>query len=873
MTNGLKHLKAVFGGHHGPFRALGLGLLLASFPLSPSGVALGSALADSGIPLFTEAGTNQDSSRSAEFEPPSPERMEALAELVSPSLSSYFVSATRRLNNRPVLELIHITVAYDFALLATEIDPENVVAWRLLLEISNISDPDDPEVKASIERSLSAITRLDPSDKVTLLRRLLFIVELNQTAEDKVSAFETLLEPRSLEVLGNKIGARLAYALAQLQSRIGDSDQYAIRLQQAVQLDPYYPAATAAAAGHFAMRGVLDAFSEAELMVAALIANPLDVGFASRLGALALDAGAYGSAARMLAIAQSSARAAGSEPLDIALQHATALWGANRSEEAERILDLQQRAIDEQAQRVAFAEDDTLQADELTKIKGTTPPLMALLRAAILSEGTDEQAYRLYVGEALTDLILMLDEELELDLDLDPAAQASALTTLLEAAAFAAWQGEDSAVIDLLVTEAQARFELSAATTMRFEVWQDIAEGRYSVALVTLSEMNDSEELTVLARSIAYERTGRMQDAARTWLELSRTSPGSIIGIWARHKLEKLLGKQLGNSPEAGKIEDLMKGIPITVDRMLLDRDRAYSFNIEPVASSVPPFAPINYILKITNNSGIPLSVGPLNPINSSIALLPKVTSFGPRTAPSSLYVLQIDRKLSINPRETLEVRFDLANFPISERSLRSAFNSATYEIRGVTNFFSDGTAVLPGRFGERASAAILRVDGVSNDPPWRRDAMESARSMDSLDSIHKMSLLLQMASQIPDENDSLRPLRDEIVELFSSFWPHFPPKLRAWFAATSPEVAVFDDYTDIESLFVLDDNPLVVASMLVKLVYGTSSEVSAKSYLDWAANNSINSEVSRLAKQLLELTLNDLQLQSESLLGDELDK
>lgn len=870
MTNGLKHLKAVFGAPHRPFWTLGLGVLLASFPLSASVVASESALVDSGIPRSKGAEIRQDSSRSSESEVPSPEQMAVLAELVNPSLSSYFVRATQVLSSRPVLELLHIDVAYDFALLGTEIDSNNIDAWRLLLEISNISDPDDPEVQSSIQRSLSEITRLDPSDKVALLRRLLFIVELNQTAENKVAAFETLLEPGSLDVLGKKIGARLAFALAQLQSRIGDSDQFAIRLAQAVQLDPYYPAATAMAAGYFAIPN--DSFSEVELMVAALIANPLDVGFASRLGALALDAGAYASAARMLAIAQGSARAAGSDPLGLALQHATALWGANRSQEAQRVLDLQQRTIDAQAQRIAFAQDDTIKVDELTKIKGTTPPSMALLRAAILSEGDDSQAYRLYVGETLTDLILMLDAELELDVDLDSAAQASAVTTLLEAAAFAAWQGEDSEVIDLLVSEAQSRLELTDAITMRFEVWQDIAEGRYSVALVTLSEMNDSDSLTVLARSIAYERTGRMQDAARTWLELSRTSPGSIIGIWARHKLEKLLGKQLGNSPEAGKIESLMKGIPITVDRMLLDRDRAYSFSIEPIAASVPPFAPIYYALKITNNSGIPLSIGPLNPIHSSVALLPKVTSFGPRTAPSSKFVLQIDRKLSINPRETLQVRFDLGNFPISRRSFRSAFSSATYEVRAVTNFMSDGNSVLPGRFGERASAAILRVDGVSNDPPWRRDAMESARSMDNLDSIHNMSLLLQMAAQIPDENESLRPLRDEIVVLFSKLYPYFPPKLRAWFAATSPEVSVFDDYSDIESLFYLDDHPLVVSTMLVKLVWGMSSEVSAKSYLDWAAN-SVNSEVSALAKQLRKITQQDMQYQSDSLVGDELNR
>ena len=343
----------------------------------------------------------------------SQETFARLADAVSPSLSSYFIRATQILNNRPLLELIHLDVAFEFASRATQIDPENVDAWRLLLEVANISDPDDPEVHEAIRRSLTEITRLDPSDKVVLLRRLLTLVELNQTAEEKVAAFQKLLTPRSIEILGSRISSRLAFSLAQLQSRIGDVEGFAEHLAMAVELDPYYPAATAMAAGYFAVSD--DPYSEGELLVAALIANPLDVGFASRLGTLALDVGAYSAAARMLSIAQSSARSAGSEPTDLALKNATALWGANRSEEAQRVLDIQQRTLDTLAQQTALAEDETLTADDLLKIKGATPPSMALLRAAILSESDDEMAYRFYVNETLTDLILMLDEELELD--------------------------------------------------------------------------------------------------------------------------------------------------------------------------------------------------------------------------------------------------------------------------------------------------------------------------------------------------------------------------------------------------------------------------------------------------------------------------
>ena len=126
MTNGFKHLKALFRASHGPFRALGLGLLLASFPLFALAVASGAASADSGIPLSKGLETQQDRSDPSEIEIPSPEQMEALAELVSPSLSSYFVRTTRILSNRPVLELLHLDVAYDLALLATEIDSNNI---------------------------------------------------------------------------------------------------------------------------------------------------------------------------------------------------------------------------------------------------------------------------------------------------------------------------------------------------------------------------------------------------------------------------------------------------------------------------------------------------------------------------------------------------------------------------------------------------------------------------------------------------------------------------------------------------------------------------------------------------------------------------
>ncbi|MEC9157855.1 MAG: hypothetical protein VYB77_06985 [Planctomycetota bacterium] len=774
----------------------------------------------------------------------SQEAMGELAEAISPSLATYFIRATQSLATRPLLELQHVDVAFEFAKIATELDPDNADCWRLLLQTANISDPDSPEIKAAERRSLEAITRLDPSDEVMLLRRLLSTIEANQTAEEKVAAYETLLEPASIEVLGDALAARLAFSLAQLWSRIGDFNEFAVRLAQAVELDPHYPAATAMAAGYFAVPE--DPFSEVELLVVALMANPLDLGFASRLGLISLEEGAYQSALRMLALAREIAPYLTMESLDNVLDHSIALWGCDRPAEALRLLDQFQRTLDSEAQRAALEDDDLIQREELESIRARTPPSMALLRAAILFEGDDRQAWRQYVGSVLTELVLMLDD----DTGIEEEGAAELIPRILEAAVFAAWQGEDSDVIELMITEAEQRIELPESIRTRFEIWQDIVDGRYAIALDLIGKSDDPDPLLLLARSIAEERTGMMQDAARSWLELAREDPGSVIGVWSRNRLQELLGTKVGPFEDAQRIAELVKGIPTSIDRMLLDRGRAYSFRIEPVSPSVPPFAPIRYRLSITNNSGLPIAIGPLSTLRSSVALLPKVTAFGVPEQRQTPSVVQIDRLFAIQPRDTLRMEIDLANYPVGKQSFRYGFLSSTYELRGVTNFASNGSAVTPGRFGEKATAPLLRVDGVSNDAPWRRDAIRSAVAMDGLDSIHSLALLLQMAAEIPDDNEPMRPLRDSIFNLFIDYYPKLPPRVRAWLAATSPDYSLYTGYSDVQNLFYLDDSSVVVSAMLVKIVWGSTEELNAESYLE-NASRSIDPTVANLARQL----------------------
>ena len=111
------------------------------------------------------------------------------------------------------------------------------------------------------------------------------------------------LDPANEKVIGTQVSARLALQLAQLLYRTGDTEGYLTNLSLAVELDPFFPDATSELAGYLK---TTDPEAQVELLIAALIANPLEAIFAAQIGAQALDAGDFSSAARMIGLARSS---------------------------------------------------------------------------------------------------------------------------------------------------------------------------------------------------------------------------------------------------------------------------------------------------------------------------------------------------------------------------------------------------------------------------------------------------------------------------------------------------------------------------------------------------------------------------------------
>ena len=308
--------------------------------------------------LITAAGFSQSSDSSS---PDSDGAFDASGMADSPEirshLSDFFLQASNLVgagNSRQGARLFHIDVLRTFSDLAVELDPESLPAWRLYLQTCGLEDPDSAEADASKLKAFEAISRLDPGDEVIRFQRFLFLIGEKQTEEERVRAYEVLLDPANAKLVGTKVAARLSFSLAQLLYRTGDIEGYLEYLTRSIELDPYFPDATIQAAGYI---DSTDPSAKMELLIAALIANPLEAIFAAEIGALALDVGDFSSAARMIGLARSSVQARGMDLSEYALLQARSLWGAGRIDEAERVLSQLQLWLKKTAQRQAKADD------------------------------------------------------------------------------------------------------------------------------------------------------------------------------------------------------------------------------------------------------------------------------------------------------------------------------------------------------------------------------------------------------------------------------------------------------------------------------------------------------------------------------------
>jgi hypothetical protein len=275
----------------------------------------------------------------------------------------------------------------------------------------------------------------------------------------------------------------------------------------------------------------------------------------------------------------------------------------------------------------------------------------------------------------------------------------------------------------------------------------------------------------------------------------------------------------------------------------------------------------LRYRLTLRNKSGIPLSIGPNGSINGLVAVLPNYTVSGLQGGISTEnFVESINRQFSIEPSEVLEFEFNISNSQIGQSLSSAVLKGANVGLRVITNFDYNLQASKPvaGLFSNVATSELLRVDGVPNGKPWRRDALASARRFEGFQSLKDLALLLFAANESLDEDGAeMEAFREDVLDLYTKVYADAPEKFRAWLASVMPGgLEASPEFATINTLVVLDDAPLVVAVTLVNKIWGIADEREARAYLSSTIGKRTG-RVQKLAQSLAEMVANDENMRS----------
>lgn len=642
------------------------------------------------------------------------------------SIARAFAAYSGKVLRKDELAVADLELSLLLAQQAVELSPDDVFAWRALFNTTLLCDGTDERIEGLRSRAIERILALDPADEQMKLRRLVEAIDRSPTVEERAARFETLLDPKNRAAIGDRIASRLAFKYAFLLQRTGDIDGFERWLGESVTLDPANPESTAMAAGYFRFAAD-DASKEAELLMTAMLANPLDTlamrGFASLL----LQRGAYVGAARFLDICADLAftelpLAAYDELLgDVAI----ARWAAGRPDDAVELLVRRQRHLNEYFRGYSTREDPTLLSDpkRLAELRFPAPTAEAVARAAVVrSQGkADEMAL------AMTNAFESFDAEItrfkdskeaiKAD-DPDAAERGATLTTQiatsqLNAALFAYWIAEDQAKGDTYIADAEKTTPLSDAAKSRFAAWSTLRSKEPAKALEQFQALKDETPAARIGMALAYLANDDRKTAAATLLGVWRERPDTLFGVDARSRLAAIIGRVLPVEGVAADLERLADSIPSSFDRMFREGARPIAVQLHWGTAPQNVYSPIRATLDISNLTPWPLAIDDTGPIRNILCFQATIAIAGRSKVIEIPYLFHpLDHEFVVPARGTYSLPVDFAYTELGVLTLPAVQPGCTLSVRAVLNWDTTKGGLLAGRFGDSSDADLLRIEG-----------------------------------------------------------------------------------------------------------------------------------------------------------------
>ncbi|MEE8459311.1 MAG: hypothetical protein V3S08_05535 [Phycisphaerales bacterium] len=628
---------------------------------------------------------------------------------------------------------------------AFALNPQDVELCRLLYRFADLAENEEARGHA-----LGRLVVLDPQDDVARLMFVNAYVDRYQTVEGRLAAYEKLLAEPTRTTLGSTVASRLANDYAWLLDRTGDIDGFARWVAEAVALDPSNRTAAATAAGFFRMNVAEDPFAEAELLTTLLLADPTSVETQTVLARLLIENGAYVGADRLYDLAARSSEARRAPPAGgLVADRIVAQWGRGDVTGALATVQLRQREADETYRANLRAQYPDLTAVELARRHGPIVVTLATARAAILDRTGDRLA-----GAALDSALAAYDVLIgglkdQGDIEAQVIAQLG-----LEAAFVTLWLDGDIDRAQGYLDNASAIFgeqTMSDDARLRFEGWVALRRGEVSRAVDLLQPIAVHDAGAQLGMALCHLAEGKQRDAARSLNDVATRRRGTVVGMWAQDTLRELLGRPLPIGETARKLEQLIASIPRIVDRLPEEPTLAVSVRVQPTKTTFGPYEPVIVNVEISNNASFPLAIDPRGPIKSQVALTLKVQIARlPETSKLRPMVVDLDRRLRLEPHERLVIPVDLRRGSLAQVLNRWPLRGATLKVTATMAFYvASAESIQPGILGSDVASAPFRVDGVRLSPKWISSAIADVLSQDAVKDLETFALLSQLVFMV----------------------------------------------------------------------------------------------------------------------------
>ena len=673
--------------------------------------------------------------------------------------------------------------------------PDRRPAWDMVLVLADQIESGKPDLAREARReALAALARIDPADDVVRLARVGDAIDSHPTAEARVRAYESVLAPQNIPSIGAPAAARLAYRLASLESRIGNTELFARWLGESVKTDPSFPAAAQAAAGFFRMR-VNDPAADVELLSIALDANPRDLSTWSAMLSVLLDGGAFRGAERIarMAIAVADAERRPETTYALTGDLATALWGSGQRDAALRALELRMGRLTDDYRRNIAARDPTITAERLAR---EFPPLPSSLSIAMLalnqakgraaevaslveraSRGTDAEIRRAEMTGARPEEIGALGLQ-------------RATTVLLFS--------KDVSSVPPMLEKAEKAGALGPDAKARFTAMLDWRQGRAEKAMAAVEPMRAGDPLARFVHASLLLEAKRLPEAAQEFRALAEGAVGTSLGLLALDRLAQALGQEALLTTQlspavAGRAkaldDSLDRSLPRSIDAIVESPMRALVVDLEPSGTTVAPYQPLSFRLRLRNDSRLPLAIGSDAPISGKVTLR-AAASRASQTDPPELppQPILIDRRLRLEPGGSLDVTVDADLTTIGLLLNIHPLDPHLISVAFVTNPASATGGFAPGFMGTVTSAPPIQSTGVNVTEAWLRESLEAIKTPGSVESTVRLALLAHAAAAEDRVPASMKPELPAIWDAVLKAWNALPDRAKAWMVAVLPK-------------------------------------------------------------------------------------